>query len=311
VSLGQRLAYVALCILREPFRRLPVSTSLALGAKLARALEYVGGRRIDFARINLRIAFPNWSEAERRSLLRASLENLGRSLAELALIQGPRRKELFSGIRFEGVEHRDRARELSKCGGVIVFTAHFGAWELGGMATGALGYPLTVVHRAFENPYFEAMARAWREGSGMQTLPQGQAARGAVRALRRGDYLLMLLDQDVPRDEAVFVDFFGMQAATRSAPARLAMRLGVPLLPVAVERDGKSARHVVRFFEPLVVQPGGDALAVEATSLAINRALEAIVRRHPDHWSWLHRRWRTRPRPGEEGPYPSRRRCST
>lgn len=308
MSLRQRLVYGAVCVLREPFRQLPVSVSLVLGAKLARVFEYVGGRRIDFARVNLRIAFPEWSEAERRSLLRASLENLGRCLAELALIQGPRRGELLSGIRIEGLEYLDRARALSKCGGVIVFTAHSGAWELGGMAAAELGYPLSVVHRALANPYLEAMVQAWREGSGMQTLPRGQAASGAVRALRRGDHLLMLLDQDAPRDEAVFVDFFGMKAATRSAPARLAMRLGVPLLPVAVEREAKSARHVVRFFEPLVVRPGGDAQAVKASSLAINRALEAIVRRHPADWSWFHRRWRTRPRPDEAGPYPSRRR---
>jgi KDO2-lipid IV(A) lauroyltransferase len=309
VSLRQRLAYGALCLLREPFRRLPVATSLSLGAALGRLYAVWGGRRVEFARINLRIAFPEWSDAKRRRVLRESLANVGRSLAELALVQGAHREQVLSGVRIEGLGNLEIARARSGCKGVIVLTAHAGAWELAGMAAGQLGLPLSVVHRRFENPQVEAMVRRWREGSGMQLLPMGRALTGVTRALRRGDSVLMLIDQDAPRSEAVFADFFGVPAATLSAPAAIAMRTGASVVPACVVREGTGARHVVRLGEPLALEKGdvSDSRCLEANVAAMNGAVEAIVRAAPGQWSWLHRRWRTRPGPGEPGPYPSRR----
>ena len=110
MSLRQRLAYGALCTLREPFRRLPVATSLSLGAALGRLYAVLGGRRVEFARINLRIAFPEWSDAKRRRVLRESLANVGRSLAELALVQGAHREQVLSGVRIDGLGNLELAR---------------------------------------------------------------------------------------------------------------------------------------------------------------------------------------------------------
>lgn len=309
MSLAQRLEYAALCVLREPFRRLPIGKSLDFGASLGRLYASIGGRRVEFGRINLRIAFPEWSEEQRRRVLGDSLANIGRTLAELALIQGTHRDELLEGVRIEGLEHLEAARQRSACGGVIVVSAHLGAWELCGMAAAGRGFRLTVVHRPFENPYVEAMVRRWREGSGIKPLPLGQAASGVFRALQRGEYVLMLLDQDAPRSEAVFADFFGLPAATRSAPARLAMKTGASVLAVSVERQGAGARHVVRFWKPVAIEGDdpGDAVRLKANVEAMNRALEDVIRAAPSQWSWLHRRWRTRPDPGAAGPYPSRR----
>lgn len=308
MSFAQRLEYGALCLLREPFRRLPIERSLSVAAGLGRLYAAWGGRRVEFGRINLRIAFPEWSDSERRRVLTESLANVGRTLAELALIQGPRRERLLEGVRIEGLEHLETARARSRCGGVILMTGHFGAWELCGMAAARLGFPLTVVHKPFENPYVEAMVQRWREGSGMKPVPLGQAATGALRALRSGEYVLMLFDQDAPRSEAVFADFFGLPAATRSAPARLAMRTGASVLPLSVEREGTGAGHVVRLREPIPIEgeDAADVALLNANVEAMNRALEDLVRSAPTQWSWLHRRWRTRPEPGEPGPYPSR-----
>ena len=309
MSLVQRLEYGALCLLREPFRRLPVATSLSLAARLGTFYASLGGVRLEFARINLRIAFPDWSEARRERVLTESLANIGRTLAELALIQGRHRSQLLGRVRLEGLEHLERARQQSATGGVMVISAHLGDWELCGMAAAGQGFPLTVVHRPFANPRVEAMVQRWREGSGMQPLALGRAASGAFRALKRGEYVLMLLDQDAPREEAVFADFFGVPAATRSAPARLAMRAGASVLPVSALRQGHGADHVVRFESPLEIlgDDPGDRAQLQANVATMNRALEALIRSAPEQWSWLHRRYRTRPDPGEPGPYPSRR----
>lgn len=307
MSFREHLAYGALCVVREPFRRLPVKVSLALAAALGRCYAATHGRRVGFARENLRIAFPDWSEQRRREVLRESLANAGRTLAELALIQGPQRQQLLAGVRIEGFENVDAALAQSGCKGVIAVTAHLGNWELGGMAVAGQGLALRVVHRPFGNARVEAMVRSWRESAGLVPLPFRSAAAGALRALRDGQHVLMLIDQDCPRSEAVFSDFFGLPAATRKAPARLALKTGAAVLPVSVERQGREARHVVRIGAPLELVPEGRPGALEANVAVMNRALEAMIRRSPSQWSWLHRRWRTRPEADERGPYASRR----
>ena len=307
MSLRERLAYVALCVVREPFRRLPVEASLAFGAALGRGYAATRSRRVGFAHENLRIAFPDWSEERRREVLRESLANVGRTLAELALLQGPRRDRILAGVRIEGFENVDLARAQSGCKGVIAVTAHLGNWELGGMAVAAQGLALRVVHRPISNARIEAMVRGWRESAGLVPLPFRGAAAGALRALRDGHHVLMLIDQDCPRSEAIFSDFFGLPAATRKAPARLAMKTGAAVLPVSVERQGGGAHHVVRIGAPLALVPEGQPGALEDNVATMNRALEAMIRRVPTQWSWLHRRWRTRPEVGLSGPYASRR----
>jgi KDO2-lipid IV(A) lauroyltransferase len=283
--------------------RLPDAAGLALGASAGRAWARLGLPRTRDARINLRIAFPEWNEAERERVLVSSFENLGRSLVELSWLGRRTPEQVLARVRFEGIEHLDAARAAAPGGGVIVMTAHFGSWEFFAAALTARGYPLTVVHRVREDAGLDEVIVDRRVESGATYLPRGGATLGVVRALRKGSLLALLLDQNVSPAEGVFVPFFGRLACTRAGPAQLAMSTGAPIVPMFLHRDAADpARHVARFHPALATQDGrADEAALAANVRIMTRAVEAEIRAAPELWTWAHRRWRTQP-PGEPRP---------
>jgi KDO2-lipid IV(A) lauroyltransferase len=304
--------YALLSSVRSLFWKLPLHRALALGAAVGRGYAALRLPRTADAERNIAIAFPELSATERRALVMASFASMGRCIADVFLLQGPRREELLGGIEVVGLEHYEAAKERSASDGVIVVTAHFGSWELCGAAMSLAGYPLSVVHHAIGNPHIEAMARAWRERAGVQEIRMGRAAMGVFRALARGRVVTLLMDQDAHRDEGTFAPFFGLDASTRSAPALLAMTREVPVLPVFIFREGATPKHVVRVFPALDLEPepanDADSDAVLQRNVArMNEAIEHAIRLAPDHWLWPHRRWKTRP-DDQASVYPRRQR---
>ncbi len=308
--LRQRGAYGLVWLVREAFRHLAPERAVAFGAGFGRFVVRVHGPRTGTALRNLEIAYPAWSEAERRSVLEASFANIGRSVAEVALLAGRHGEQLLDGIRLEGLEHLEAAQRSTRDGGVILLTAHFGSWEAAGAALARAGIPLSVVHHGFENPFIGRMVTDWRRSSGMQTLELGSAGLGAVRALRHGRVVAMLFDQNAGRSEGRFVPFFGLEASTRAGPALLAMRFGVPVVPAFFFREGDGPRHVARFRPALEIEPGGDdpERALYRNLCRMNQAIEDAVREAPDQWTWIHKRWKTRPEGESRALYPSRHR---
>ena len=170
----------------------------------------------------------------------------------------------------------------------------------------AHGYELTVVARARENPLLERFVERLRGAWGVELLTRGEAARGAIRAIRSGKVLALPLDQNCNREEGEFIPFFGRLACTRKAPAKLAMRTGAPIVPAFIERLDSGERHRVHIQPPLeLVSEGEEALRENLTR--INASIESAVRRFPGQWTWMHRRFHTQPF-GEPRPYPSKRR---
>jgi len=316
-SWADALGFLPVRILRAVLRDLPPQTALRLGAACGRWAAGMGGSGVEVARINLALAFPELSERERGRLLFESYANVGRVVAELALLQGRHREKLLEGVRIEGQEYLAAAEAASPTGGVMVVTAHFGSWDLCAAALTAQGHALTVVQRGFRNPELQAMFSRLRRGEAgdLLELKMGpRAVTGVLRSLRQGRKLVVLADQNAKTEEGVFVPFFGHLACTRFAPAVVAMRRGIPVLPAFVYREGESPRHVVRLAPHLELEPPGSdpEKALTANVANITHSIEEAVRRAPDHWLWLHRRWRTRPDTGEgldtlANPYPSRR----
>lgn len=284
--------------------RMDQRRAVALGGGLGRIWTRLGLARTRDALANLRIAFPDWTEARRRGVLERSFANLGRGLAELAFLDRLTPENVGDLVSVEGLEHFDAAREASPDGGVIALTAHFGNFELLAVAMALRGIPITIVYRE-RAPALDATLRSWRELHGTAAIPRGSAARGVLRALRGGRVVAMTLDQDTPQREGVFVPFFSRLACTRDAPARIAMRTGAPVLPVFLFRRGERHAHHMRCAPPLALEPAGSDPegAVRENVGRMARAIEDAIREAPDQWTWSHRRWRTQP-PGEPRPYP-------
>ena len=308
-TIGSRLLALAARALVGLVQLLPRQTALDLAGRAGRGYARLGGPRTSVARVNLRIAFPQWTEARRRDVLAASYANLARSIIELALLSRGDAEELRRLVSVEGLEHLEAAREESKNGGVIGLTAHLGSWELLAAAMVAHGHPVTLVQRTRDNPMIEELVSSLRGRGGSELFARGSAARSALRALKQGKIFALIYDQNCSREEGVFVPFFGRLASTRSGPPRIAMHTGAPVLPVFIEREVGSARHRVRIHPALEILPAGDdrEAAIRENARRMTQVIEEEIRRVPDHWIWGHRRWRTQPK-GEPKPYPSRRR---
>jgi KDO2-lipid IV(A) lauroyltransferase len=278
--------------------RLGRDRAFALAGHVGRTWARLGGPRTADARAHLRLAFPEWRERERRDVLERALANLARSFVELCTLGQLSVEERRALAEIEGFEHYEAARRVLPGGGVIALTAHLGSWEILAPLMAAHGIPIAVVQRPRDNPLLDELAASLRDHADVDLLPRGSAARAALRALRDGKVVAMLLDQNASRREGVFVPFFGRPACTRDGPARIAMRTGAPVLPVFMERIGDTMRHRVRALPPLELVPeGADPQAALVENVArMTNAIESAIRRAPDQWIWTHRRWRTKPK---------------
>lgn len=304
---GDAIAAVGASILLDALARVPWPTALALGDAIGRGWARIGGPRTRDARINLRIAFPEWSEERRKAVLQQSLANLGRSLAEFAWLSRWSEPELRARVRIEGREHFDEALAAAPTKGAIILTAHFGSWEMLAAAMVAHGFPVSVVHRTRDNPALEELVAQRRRAGGAELLARGNAARAVLRGLRDGRLLAIPFDQNCPAEEGIFVPFFGRLACTRVAPARIAARTGAPVVPVFVHREPDGWRHVVQVRPAVEILQDLDAPdALEENVRRMTSVIEDEIRRAPQEWIWGHRRWRTQPA-GEPRPYPRRR----
>jgi len=303
-SRSERLAVAVVDRLLQLLERLPEQRALGLAAGVCRAWARLGGPRTQVARVNLRIAFPSWSEAEREAVLVRSFENVGRSVAEFALLGRLGPEALRERVRIEGLEHLEAARAQSKSGGVVAITGHFGSWEMLAAAMAAHGYPFVAVQKPRESPLLDAVVERYRRSGGAEFLARGNAARAAMRSLAEGKAVAILYDQDSPKDEGVFVPFFGRLASTRDGPVKIALRARAPVLPIFLHRIGTTSTHVARFRAPIPMLRGEGvelADAVRENARRMTAAIEDEIRLAPDHWNWVHRRWKTQP-PGEPPP---------
>lgn len=254
---------------------------LRLGALLG-VLAYVLRLRRAVALDGLRRAFPEKSEVERRRIARAAYAQLGTSLAEI-LVGLPE-------VRFEGWDIYERARDRGR--GVVCAIAHYGNFELLARAARQRGERVTLIGRRLRG----AFNRWLVEGRGIRVLPDKAATPEALAALRRHEVLAIAVDQNMRPKRGVFVSFFGTAACTTPAAAVYALRAGAPLIAAFPVRQPDGS-HVAHVRGPFVTRERGHAAVLDLTR-QVSAALEQAIREHPDHWFWVHRRWKTRP-PGE------------
>ncbi|HEX5481080.1 MAG TPA: lysophospholipid acyltransferase family protein [Terriglobia bacterium] len=250
---------------------------------------------------NLRLAYPGWTPLQRRRVLFASFQSLGRMLADFAHFPGWNRGNIEQLVVYDGYENYERARRLGK--GLIFLTAHFGGWELGSFAHGVYGHPVNFVMRRLDNPLIDSLINRYRCGSGARPIEKSDFARQALRALRRGESVGILMDQNMMPGEGVFADFFGCAASTTTMPARMARKTGSPLVLGLVIWDAKLRKYRLRFdpVEWIAHEDPDEEIALNTANFT--KLLEGYIRRYPEQWLWMHRRWKTRP-PDEPPVYP-------
>lgn len=275
---------------------LPLTTAMSLGSALARLGKVFPTLRRNAER-NLKLAFPELSEAARRKLRLACFESLGRLLALFSHFAKSNSTRLKGLIEVEGLEHLVAAKERGR--GVILFTGHIGAWELTSFGLSMFGHPLSFLVRRIDNPKIEALVDRARTQLGNRTIDKRSAAREMVQILRRGETLGILVDLNTLDREGIFVDFFGIPASTTFLVAKLALRTGADVLPVFAPWDHDRKRFVLKIDEPLRMERSNDEETdVRRLTQLLTGVVEKYVRRYPDQWLWIHRRWKTRP-PGE------------
>lgn len=291
-----RVEYAALRVVIGSFAALPLAFALRLG-ELAALLVYLFDwthRRIGMT--NLAIAFPVKSLRERRRILRQSFLNLGRMAVELAHLPRLSAATLRTMVRFEDEAWWREAIEWERASGVLALSGHFGNWELLVHAHGMRGHPVHLVHRAIANPLVDRWLHRLRARAGTRMIRKSRGAEGVLRALRERGLLVLPIDQNSTRGLGVFVDFFGMPASTNAGMARISLRTGTPIVPVFIVREGRSARHVVHVLPVLEAERSGDFEAdVLRNTERFTQVFEEMVRRHPEQWLWIHKRWKTRP----------------
>jgi KDO2-lipid IV(A) lauroyltransferase len=277
-------------------RRLPRPLVLALGRGLGRLWAAIDRRHRGVLVGNLRPSFPDWDAGRLERVARAVYAHFGAVLLDLLWMEGRSGEALLRVVEFEGEEHYRAAASRGR--GILYCTAHLGNWEIHAIAHAAKNEALSVVARPLDNPALDARLVALRRATGNTVIYKRKALASVLRELRAGRAVAMLLDQNVQAEDGIFVEFFGRPAATTTVAAALALKTGCALVPVWTElrRDGRYVLH----YEPAVeVRPDAERDAeIARLTQALARRTEQWIRGAPEQWLWMHRRWKTQPRPG-------------
>ena len=264
---------------------------LAVGSLLGRAFYLADGGHRRLAIDNLRAAFPLRSRTECVAIARRMFEHFGQLLMVLLKFSTLTPEQMLSLVEFDGEERVRAAHAQGR--GVLLFTGHFGFWEINALVHALVLNPIAVLARPLDNPSLHDLLERVRTSTGNSVIYRRGAVRRVLRALAANQAVAVLIDQHMHAD-AVYVDFFNRPAATTSALAALAMKTGAPVVPVfALPLPGGRFRMV--YEHPVEPPPPDDPEAVRTFTQRCTDVLEMYVRRYPELWLWMHRRWRDVP----------------
>jgi len=282
---------------------LPALLPLRWSVKAAGAL--LGVLAFDVVRIRRGVTLENLGRAfgdamppaQRIRVGRRSYINFAKSMIEFSAIGRLGSERLRALVAVRGREHIDAA--LARGRGAVVVTGHFGSWELLGAAAVAHGMPADFLVGEQSNKSIDELMNGLRSAAGIGIIARGIAARGVFASLKAGRMVALLSDQDARR-AGIFVDFLGIPSSTYPGAAQFAQRTGAPVVFCYIVRRPDETHEAV-FLPPIEPDPaaGRDDETVRLTQ-AYTTALEDAVRKHPDHYFWAHRRWKTRPPRADE-----------
>jgi Kdo2-lipid IVA lauroyltransferase/acyltransferase len=271
----------------------PVARWLAAGG--ARLLLWMRPKMRRTAEFNLRMAFPEWKEAQRRDVLQKMTRKLGWMAVEFARFPKYTRDNIESVVVLDGHENFLEGQRRGK--GVIYLTGHIGAWELSSFAQALYGYPLHYMARPLDNKPLDEMVNRYRARAGNKPIYKNEAARLILRVLKDAGTVGILADQNTMPEEGVWVDFFGTPACTSTGIARVALHTDAAVVPGYAVWDQTLGKYRLRFDPALeLVRTGDREKDVVENTARFAKLIEEIIRQYPDQWVWIHARWKNRPR---------------
>jgi len=291
-TLRHRFEYGLFRAVEALLRPMPWPLIRILGRALGHVAHGLDARHRRVVRENLRRSDLGLTEREVRAVARACFAHFGEMLLSTIPLLHLGADELRRRVVFEGLEHWDAAAAEGK--GFIVLTGHYGHWEATALGLSLAGRSFAVVGRELDNPLLEPHLRNLRSRFGNRVIPKSGALRETLKAFRRGEGVGFLIDQDA-LDHGVFVRFLGRWASTHSAAAALAVRQGVPIVPL-FSHPRPDGTWLVRIHPPFHVESTGDvARDVWVATQRMSDWIEAAIRQDPRYWFWMHRRFKTQP----------------
>jgi len=291
---GYEIAWGVMSLLRAFGSVIPLPISRSLGSMLGRSARHFARRDVLRARNQLKTAFPDISREEEQAIIKGMMRHLGITAAEVLWLLHANSSQVDGLCELRGKEHLSRA--LDQGHGAVLITGHIGNWELLNARLGTAGFPMTIAVRDLDDPRFDRLATTLRERFGPKIVQRGKrAGQSLLKALQQNGVTGLLIDQDIRDIPGVHVPFFGRPALTPVGAAQLALAAGCPVIPVFSHRR-EDMTHLAEILPVLPIPDSGsmEERALELTARATT-AIEAEVRRHPDQWVWMHRRWRTKP----------------
>jgi KDO2-lipid IV(A) lauroyltransferase len=290
----QNVEFAVVWLLMKCLGALPRGLARSIGAAVGLLAFRIVPRLRNVGLRNLELAFPQKTMQERLELLRGVYRKLGWQLAEFCQMPRYTAENTHSFLRYDGLERYLAAREKGR--GVLIVTGHLGAWELSSFYHSLMGYPMSMVIRRLDNAKVDRLVNGVRCAHGNRVLHKDDFARGLLGAMRKGETVGILMDTNMTPPQGVFVPFFGMQACTASGLARVALKTGAAVLPGFMLWDEAGQKYVLHFGEEIaMVCTGNDEADMVTNTARCTAAIEEYVRRYPDQWLWVHRRWKTRP----------------
>jgi len=300
-SLREEIEYWLVVPVASALGRMPRGLARLVAGGLAFAVYWAFGRLRRVGRRNLELAFRNLPGISRRRILRGLYRHLGWQLVEFCRMARYTPENTRGWMRTEGLDHYLAAQARGK--GVLIVTGHLGAWELSGFYHSLMGHAMSVVIRPLDNRRLDNFVNRIRCLHGNRVIDKDDFGRGLLLAMRARQTVGILMDTNMTPPQGEFVKFFGMDACTGTGLAHMARKTGAAVLPGFMVWEPAERRYVLHFGPQIEIPHTADAAAdiLAATQLCTS-VIESWIRRYPDQWLWIHRRWKTRP-PGEAGLY--------
>jgi KDO2-lipid IV(A) lauroyltransferase len=300
----EAIEYWSVVTVRGIARRLPDAIVTAWGSALGLTFYALDRPHRRVALTNLEQCFPNKPEAERRAIARAMFAHFGQVLLKLLTFSALTPEQMLERADYEGDERVRLAYAKGK--GLLFFTGHFGFWECHAIAHAVKLRPIGVLARTLDNVRLNDLLERIRTGTGNHVIYRQGAVRRVLKTLAAGEGVALLIDQHMHSPDAIWVNFFRRPAATTSTLAALALRTGAAVIPVFAEPlPGGRYKFV---YEAPVEPPRADSPdAIREFTQRCTDVLEMHVRRKPELWLWMHRRWRDAPTPDAPGMFPKAR----